>query len=245
MVLKSRRKISRKKIQKRYSRPRTKAIKIDGAGLGSQIGAGVQGIVYEDISDKERVIKCFPSNTLINEKIMNLVSIKNIGPKYYGVFKTDDKICYIQEKLYPIDMDNLETGKYDKQLSKLITELILDGVFHNDIKYDNMLLTKDGKLRLIDFDLSTEISNYGYKMFDINVKNNSNVRLIDGSSKPIDFTPKQIQSILTMRPVIEKTLYEVEKEENLKKAREEAKERARLQAQERLEKMRMRLSSKK
>lgn len=218
--------------------------KIDGAGLGRQIGMGAQGIVYEDISDPNRVIKCFPSNTVINEKIMNLVSIKDIGPKYFGVIKTEDKLCYIQEKLYPIDMEKLENGKYDKQLSELITELITNDIFHNDIKFDNMLLTKDGKLRLIDFDLSTEISNYGSRTFDAFLRNNSVVKLKDGSSKPIAFTAKQTSIILKMRPIIEKTLYEQEKEEQLKRAREEAKERARLQTQERLEKLRARMNKK-
>jgi serine/threonine protein kinase len=193
------------------------------------IGHGTQGIVYEYTRNK--VIKC--SNNTINEKIMNLVSIKNIGPKYFGVFKTESGVnCYIQEKLYPIDIYKLETGVYDRKLCKLITELIIDGIFHNDIKYDNILVTKEGELRLIDFDLSTEISDYGYKKFDNLMENNMEIILKNGEIRSLKFTDKEIEKILKMRPRIPKTLLEIENEDKLRKAREEAK----LLVEERMEK---------
>lgn len=209
------------------------------SGIGKKIGEGTQGFVYEDIVDKNKVIKCYTKVEKINEKIMNLVSIKEIGPKYFGTVKIDDKLCYIQEKLYPIDMDKLISGGYDKELSTLITNLIINGVFHNDIKYDNVLLTKDGKLRLIDFDLSTEICNYGFKNFDNSLKYNYSINLDDENSKVIKFTEKQIENIIKMRPIIEKTLYEIEMEEKFKKIREKAKEKIRRATQERYEKLKL------
>jgi hypothetical protein len=188
--------------------------------IGKQIGCGEQGIVYDYTLDK--VIKC--CNVPVNEKIMNLASIKNIGPKYFGVFKTASEVmsCYIQEKLYPFDMGKLESGWYDKELCKLITELINNGIFHNDIKFDNIMLTKDGKLRLIDFDLATEISDYGFIKFDNSLEMNMEIELENGNLKQLKFTTEQMDSILKMRPLIRKALREIENEEMLKKAREEA-----------------------
>lgn len=188
--------------------------------LDKVIGHGTQGIVYEYTRDK--VVKC--SKNTINEKIMNLVSIKNIGPKYFGVFKSEPGVnCYIQEKLYPIDMGKLESSVYDRKLCKLITELIVNGIFHNDIKFDNILMTKEGELRLIDFDLATEISDYGYKKFDNLMENNMEIILENGEIRSLKFIDKEIEKILKMRPSIPKTLLEIENEERLKKAREEAK----------------------
>ena len=226
-----------RRSKKRYSKRRA----LDGFGLGEELGSGMQGTVYQDSDDPERVIKCFSKSGEVNEKLMNLVGTTNIGPKYFGVYKTHNKYCYVQEKLYPIDMKKLESGGYDKELAELITNLATNGVFHNDLKFDNMLLTKDGHLRLIDFDLSKEISNYGYKTFDGFVRNNNSIHLEDGTYRPLKFTEKQMKAIEAMRPDIEKTLYEIEGEKKLKKSREEVRERMRL---EQLERMKSRLKRK-
>jgi len=224
MGLKSKRRKSGKRSKSRNR------LGMDGSGIGREIGSGVQGVVYEDVTDPNRVIKCFTLSKVINEKIMNLASTKNIGPIYYGIIKTDIKICYIQERLYPIDMEKLETGRYDEELSELITKLIVTGIFHNDIKYDNMMLTKKRELRLIDFDCATEISNCGYRTFDANVKYNTLVRLQNGTSRQIKFNKRQTEEILKMRPSIEKTLFEM----SIDDRRREARERARAELQERM-----------
>lgn len=197
--------------------------------LGNILGSGMQGVIYSDPLDTDIVIKCCGTNDIINENIMNLTSVKNIGPKYYGIFKIENRPnCYIQEKLFPIDMEKLECGGYDKDLCKLITELIINGIFHNDIKFDNMLLTKEGELRLIDFDLASEIYKYGFKSFDVLLEDNCMILLESGDYRSLPFTRKQRNSLLIMRPFTEKTIHEIKQEECLRKAREKALENTRL-----------------
>lgn len=223
----------------RRRRSTRKKSKLRQSGLGNMIGYGEQGIVYEDLFNKDIVIKCCGRpEDIINENIMNLVSIKNIGPKYYGFFKTDTQDnCYIQEKLFPINMEILESGGYNYELCNLVTNLINNGIFHNDMKFDNMLLSKDGELRLIDFDLASEISKYGFKHFDSSFKNNSVVLLENGEYISLKFTPEQIETIMKMRPLIEKTFYELDQENKLRQAREQARENMRLAAEKKLKKL--------
>lgn len=197
------------------------------------IGEGAQGQVFQYTTDK--VIKCVNERDF-KESFINKASLIGVGPRYYGSVRKDGEICYIQEMLYKV---NLSEGKYDKRLSELITKLIENGLFHNDLKSDNIMKNKKGSLKLIDFDMATNISDYGYKSFDNKLKNNSEYKLLDENNKEIklvklEFSKSQINRIKKMRPIIEETLMEKEKAEQLKQARERAREEARTRAQSRL-----------
>ena len=55
------------------------------------------------------------------------------------------------------------------------------------------------------------------------MENNMEIILKNGEIRSLKFTDKEIEKILKMRPSIPKTLLEIENEDRLKKAREEAK----------------------
>ena len=120
------------------------------------LGKGAQGVVYDF---GKYVVKV--SKGTLNREILKRVSDAGVSPHIHEIYQCKGLTYILMDKLtHPF-----KDSKYGNQISRLFTQMIQAGVFHNDIHAEN-LMAKGGRLYLLDFDNATLISNMTKKEFD-------------------------------------------------------------------------------
>ena len=179
------------------------------------LGEGTQGKVYS--MDNRKVLKVVYGST--NVDILTKAASVGVAPPIYDIHACKGFTYYVQKQ-----MENPFEQTYADQLPELITRMIEHGIFHNDVHQNNMMIDEDGKLYLIDFDLATFVSDYGYTSFDRDVEKHSFWEDLDGNNHPIEFTEEQATRIYSVRPDVAKTEKEIAAERKVEEARKKARE---------------------
>lgn len=144
-----------------------KDVKVLGSG-----NFGETHLIEDVISKKKYVLKILKKYTDINDYYREVISLINLsksphcGPDivcYYNHFIYNDNYCILTEFIKGV---NLATFDESEQLSvpdivrtglwllKVIGKLHKQGFAHNDINPSNIMVTKNLKLKLIDFGLT-------------------------------------------------------------------------------------------
>lgn len=179
------------------------------------LGEGSQGKVYS--MDNRTVLKVVYGST--NVDILTKAASIGIAPPIYDIRVCKEFTYYLQKRMAkPFEQT------YDNQLPEIITRMIENGIFHNDVHQDNIMVDETGKLYLIDFDLATFVSDYGYTSFDRDVDTHSFWEDSDGNNHPIEFTEEQASRIYSVRPNVAKTERELATERKVEEAKKKARE---------------------
>lgn len=149
----------------------------DDYELGTELGSGAFAVVRRGKcrrTGKEVAIKVVPKSRQSEESIRNecailqRVSLHRCIASLESVYEEKDRFLIVMEMVTGGELfDQLcEHGAYSEpEAAKLLREvggaialLHAQGLCHADIKPENMLLTSDGHIKLVDFGLSCEIS---------------------------------------------------------------------------------------
>lgn len=154
------------------------------------LGKGKQGVVY-DVG--KYVIKV--SKGKVNKDILKRISDAGVTPHIHKIYECNGLTYLFMDKL----TDAFKNSKYGNQISRLFTQMIVAGVFHNDIHAEN-LMAKAGRLYLIDFDNATLIPGMTKKQFDDAMKYHTSYTDETYSKRiPIQFTKTQTLAIQKVR----------------------------------------------
>lgn len=145
------------------------------------IGNGNYGEVYKaiDVDDKQSPLKIYAikyfkeagSYSYSKESfILNQIKTKNISnnlyfPIYYGAGhnKRIDKYAIITEYIHGINLSEITNPRIKKVINdKVLLSIIIqiyeaikllheNGIAHGDLKPDNIMITKDYKIKIVDF----------------------------------------------------------------------------------------------
>ncbi|KRX01846.1 Protein kinase-like domain [Pseudocohnilembus persalinus] len=127
--------------------------------------------VFQDNTDGNiaiKVINTGDSQYYFKEKqILEKIKNDNITPKILQ-FKDDELSIYMEKGQYTLHDQNMkkkeakeewtenEIYSFIRQMFKYIKKLDKKGIFHSDLKQDNILIMKNGDLKLIDFGSACE-----------------------------------------------------------------------------------------
>ncbi len=131
---------------------------MDTKRISKELGRGAFGIVYQDLSEREQVIKVIPiipekDQSKIVQEISILdcfnheISDLNIVTKYVGLSIDDDNFYITLKKYSPFknlakEINNAEMNLINGMMLKM--EYLHNlGIIHNDIKPDNFLAATD------------------------------------------------------------------------------------------------------
>jgi len=146
-----------------FNVPTEKCIKYVPKGV-KHVGVKVENIKPE--GDENQVPDRLREVTLIAKKAGDL----QIGPKMYDSFVTigDDGLVQIIKVFEIVDgkpwaendwKSEKEKKKALEQLDKLIHKMNKAGIIHHDLHAGNVMVTKEGKIYIIDFDLAKLVEN--------------------------------------------------------------------------------------
>lgn len=124
------------------------------------LGKGNQGVLYDFGTYVIKVTK-----TNVNKEILKRVSDAGVSPYIHNIHVCNGLTYILMDKL----SEPFKASKYGNQMSRLVTQMIKAGVFHNDIHAEN-LMAKGGRLYFIDFDNATLISKMTKQEFDDSLK---------------------------------------------------------------------------
>lgn len=154
------------------------------------LGKGKQGVVY-DIGTY--VIKV--SKGKLNRDVLKRMSDAGVTPYIHKVYECNGLTYVLMDKL----TEPFKDSKYGNQIARLFTQMIVAGVFHNDIHAEN-LMAKAGRLYLIDFDNATIIDGMTQKQFDDTMRYHTSYTDETYSKRiPIKFTNTQRLAIQKVR----------------------------------------------
>ena len=138
--------------------------------IKNQINTGSYGNVYHGYHQiyKDVAIKIFKCNEISGAKIHIELSkvIKELPKAYllekikiddnnYGYNKIPDIYCFIMELCFPVkNILYYKTYKFIKDIMIILSKLHQYGIYHYDIKPDNIVINKKHNYTLIDFDLT-------------------------------------------------------------------------------------------
>ena len=138
-----------------------------------ELGKGHSGVVYlaTDSQGKEVAVKCLARE--LNERTLQrfrheFLTLRSLihphisQPVDFGLDEGKKQFFFVTEYIPGLNLDwALERADektalgYFAQALKALDYLHRQGVFHCDLKPQNILVTRDGKVKLIDFDLAT------------------------------------------------------------------------------------------
>ncbi|CAI5709651.1 unnamed protein product [Peronospora destructor] len=113
----------------------------------------------------------------VRRRLLKLVSELEISKsldhpnivKYLGAFETSHRICIIHEFVKGSDLLErlLENGKMSQDQAAVVVRQLLSAleychtrnIFHRDLKLENVMITKDLEVKLIDFGMSEVVAN--------------------------------------------------------------------------------------
>ncbi|POM78796.1 Protein Kinase [Phytophthora palmivora] len=113
----------------------------------------------------------------VRRRLLKLVSELEISKtlehpniiKYFGAYETSHRICIVHELVEGSDLLEhlLENGKMAEDQAAGVFQQLLSAleychnrnIFHRDLKLENVMITKDLKVKLIDFGLSEVMAN--------------------------------------------------------------------------------------
>src|SRR5699024_1857477 len=122
-------------------------------------------IVVSSLDDKIYIKKILDEDKYNIYKKLKSLSIRNI-PKIYDIIRIDDQLIVIEEYINGSSLKDIlsEIGtisefnviKYTLQLTDILDKLhsITPAIIHRDIKLSNIMLSNDGIIKLIDFDIA-------------------------------------------------------------------------------------------
>ncbi|KAF2073996.1 hypothetical protein CYY_004703 [Polysphondylium violaceum] len=169
--------------------PRRKlVVKIGDYNLGDKIGKGAFGQVYKGFNVKTGdfvAIKQIEKSRIDNNTLQSvkkefdiLLNLKhNNIVKVLGVVETSSKINFILEyvengslrdiidKFGPLSEDLAISYLY--QLLQGLVYLHANRVIHRDIKSSNILITKDGTIKLADFGVASQLSDQAQMTYSV------------------------------------------------------------------------------
>lgn len=134
-----------------------------------KLGCGSYGDVYRciDENDKEFAVKCCKSTqlgipNLLETSIMSSIYHPNLN-RALRIYATSD-ILYICQDMAIMDLTKVAKNQKTPTMTKIWCHSIAQGVaclhrqgiIHSDIKANNVLLYRDGSVRLSDFTLSVK-----------------------------------------------------------------------------------------
>ncbi|KAL6064453.1 Suppressor of Sensor Kinase (SLN1) [Balamuthia mandrillaris] len=147
--------------------------------LGQVIGKGGYGTVIKALNietGKIVALKRFPLRRISKERIDDIMAeaetLRNLKHpnilEFYGYAKTSSYLYLILEYVEEGSLSKVidDFGKFPEKLSALYVEQVLNGlvylhsknVAHRDIKGSNILITKEGKIKMADFGVAATIN---------------------------------------------------------------------------------------
>lgn len=127
-------------------------------------GKEVIHIRHKEIS-KDMILRSYPYKVAVYDFLCGYIH-KNI-PVVYDTYSADDGEIVLEEYISGITVDEIVENKVYKyrgakevltQVCDALEFLHENGIVHRDIKPENIMITDDGCCKLMDFDVSREIS---------------------------------------------------------------------------------------
>lgn len=153
------------------------------------LGEGGFGIVFEAYSEKMKknvVVKTYHSDPYFDDYVNAEKSCLNLVKKYcgdktpclYEIYNHENNPRLVMEYIDGKNLDDIVYPKIDsspssleipdnidRQLISIVKDIHKNGVAHQDIKLENIMLSNDGKIRLVDWGLCCTKNNVKDKLY--------------------------------------------------------------------------------
>jgi len=117
------------------------------------IGIGCQGNVYAGVSNLHGDVAIKEIKSIIFPEIHYKAESLGIGPIIFDVHYEGNNTFIIMERLVrTLTLKDMEIAMLNFQLCELITILIENGIFHNDLRDTNVMFDRRGNIKIIDYD---------------------------------------------------------------------------------------------
>lgn len=122
--------------------------------LNEIVGIGGQGVVYSADSNLHGPVVVKEIHIATDTEITRIASNLKVGPTLHEVIYEGNKTFLVLEKLYFFRNNRplISEDFYICQLCGLVTLLLEHGIFHNDLRDTNIMFSKGGVLKIIDYE---------------------------------------------------------------------------------------------